>query len=185
MYVKIANGQVEKYPYTIGQLRKDNPNTSFPKVPSTASLADFGVVPVVDPGQPAHDIYSQSVDEFPPAYNSSTQQWERMWAVRDATAQERADRLSNLADQISKATQNRLDEFAQTRGYDNILSACTYASSPTTTFATEGQYCVSQRDATWSKLYEIMGDVEAGVRGIPGGYDEIEPELPDLIWPVS
>ena len=46
MYLKASNGQVEKYPYSIGLLRKDNPDTSFPKNPSDDTLADFGVYPV-------------------------------------------------------------------------------------------------------------------------------------------
>lgn len=84
---------------------------------------------------------------------------------------------------IIQQTQARLDVFAMTRNYDNILSACTYATSPTTKFATEGQYCVAQRDATWAKLLEILADVEAGTRPVPTGYAEIEPELPPLVWP--
>lgn len=46
MYLKANNGQVEKYPYSIGLLRKDNPNTSFSKKLSNAVLADYGVYPV-------------------------------------------------------------------------------------------------------------------------------------------
>ena len=46
MYALITNGQVEKFPYSIGLLRKDNPNTSFPKTPTEQTLASFGVYPV-------------------------------------------------------------------------------------------------------------------------------------------
>ena len=46
MFVKITNGQVEKYPFTIGDLRKANPNVSFPKSIPTEALAQFGVYPV-------------------------------------------------------------------------------------------------------------------------------------------
>jgi hypothetical protein len=31
LLVKTANGQVEQFPYTLGDLRRDNPQTSFPK----------------------------------------------------------------------------------------------------------------------------------------------------------
>ena len=48
LYVKAINDQVEKYPYSLGQLRKDNPSTSFPKQPSLASLAEFDVYPVTE-----------------------------------------------------------------------------------------------------------------------------------------
>lgn len=93
--------------------------------------------------------------------------------------------LDTLKTDIIQQTQNRLDAFAKTRNYDNILSACTYATSPTAKFAAEGQYCVIQRDATWAKLLKILDDVSAGIRPVPAGYAEIEPELPPLIWPID
>jgi hypothetical protein len=48
LYLKAINDQVEKYPYSLGQLRKDNSNTSFPRQPSLASLAEFDVYPVTE-----------------------------------------------------------------------------------------------------------------------------------------
>ena len=86
--------------------------------------------------------------------------------------------------EIVAATQQRLDSFAQSRGYDSMLSACTYATSPTPRFAAEGQYCVEARDATWSKLYEMLGEVLAGTRPMPTGFADVEPELPALSWPA-
>lgn len=85
---------------------------------------------------------------------------------------------------IVNATQQRLDDFARTRNYDGILSLCTYATSTNTAFSAEGQYGVQARDATWVKLYEILAEVESGVRPIPSGYAEIESELPVLAWPM-
>lgn len=81
-------------------------------------------------------------------------------------------------------TQKRLDDFARSRGYDNILSACTYATSTVPKFQKEGQYCVEARDATWAKLYEILAEVEAGTRPMPSGFADVEPLLPPLEWPV-
>jgi hypothetical protein len=46
MFVKITNGQVDQYPYTVGDLRKANPNVSFPRNIPTETLAQFGVYPV-------------------------------------------------------------------------------------------------------------------------------------------
>ena len=40
MYAKLNNGQVEKYPYTIGQLRKDHRNVSFPKAMTAWSIKE-------------------------------------------------------------------------------------------------------------------------------------------------
>lgn len=88
-----------------------------------------------------------------------------------------------LQSRVVAATQRRLDAFAQTRNYDNILSACTYAESTVPRFAAEGQYCVSARDATWSTLYTILAEVEAEQRPVPTGFSDIEAELPALAWP--
>ena len=80
-------------------------------------------------------------------------------------------------------TQKRLDDFARTRNYDGILSACTYATSTVPKFATEGQYCVNARDRTWAMLYQLLAEVQAGTRPMPSGYADIEPLLPVLEWP--
>ena len=85
---------------------------------------------------------------------------------------------------IVEATQARLDDFAKTRNYDGILSACTYASSAITKFQTEGQYCVDARDNTWATLYTIMGEVQAGTRPMPGSWADVEILLPVLTWPA-
>lgn len=86
--------------------------------------------------------------------------------------------------EIVAATQLRLDTFAQTRNYDGILSACTYATSGVPTFAAEGQYCVDARDATWSALYTIMGEVIAQTRPMPESFADIQADLPALVWPA-
>ena len=88
-----------------------------------------------------------------------------------------------IQSEIVAATQARLDDFARTRNYDGILSACTYATSTVPKFQSEGQYCVDARDSTWAKLYEMLAEVEAGTRPVPTGYADIEPELPVLAWP--
>lgn len=102
-------------------------------------------------------------------------------ALYEKDAQENAARVVS---EIVAATQQRLDDFARTRNYDGILSLCTYATSTNPTFAKEGQYGVNMRDATWAKLYEMLAEVEAGIRPVPTGYVDIEAELPVLGWPV-
>ena len=84
--------------------------------------------------------------------------------------------------QYEAAVQKPLDDFARTRNYDSILSACTYATSTVPKFAAEGQYCVAARDATWVKCYEVLAAAEAGSRPMPT-LDELLAELPVLTWP--
>lgn len=85
---------------------------------------------------------------------------------------------------ITEKVQERLDSFAETRNYDSILSATTYATSLVPKFAAEGQYAVEMRDATWAALYTILQEVDAGTRSAPNSYADIEPFLPELTWPA-
>ena len=83
---------------------------------------------------------------------------------------------------FTAAIQRRLDVFVQTRGYDNIFTAATYATSSDPQFAVEGQYAVLARDLTWRTAYQILAEVLGGLRP-PPTIDDILAELPALEWP--
>tara|TARA_R110000744_G_scaffold159980_5_gene276162 strand:- start:9481 stop:9939 length:459 start_codon:yes stop_codon:yes gene_type:complete len=55
MFVKITSDSVDQYPYTVGDLRRDNPNTSFPKTVREATMADYGMYPVGYEAAPDYD----------------------------------------------------------------------------------------------------------------------------------
>ncbi len=184
MYALIENGAVARHPYTATDAKLANPNVSFPAVPDDESLATLGVMRVFFTNPPTADEAMQKVVEGTPVFNANAQRWEQDWQVLALTAEELQARDTALYDSIVQATQARLDTFAQGRGYDNIVSACTYASSSVVKFATEGQYCVDFRDATWAALLAILAEVESGARQKPTGFADIENELPVLIWPV-
>ena len=101
-----------------------------------------------------------------------------------------ADELSarpvppTLQERVVAAVQERLDDFAKTRNYDGILSACTYATSAVTKFQSEGQYCVTARDQSWALLYTLLAEVQAGTRPMPGSVAEVMALLPVMEWPV-
>lgn len=80
--------------------------------------------------------------------------------------------------------QNRLDDFARTRNYNGILSACTYATSQVPKFHEEGEYAVTARDNTWAAAYELLAEYEAGDIPLPTLEDVME-ALPVLEWPQS
>ena len=90
--------------------------------------------------------------------------------------------IEQIIVQYDAAVQKRLDDFAKTRNYTNIMSAATYATSTVPKFKAEGQYCVEARDATWAKCYEVLAAAEAGSRPMPT-LDELLAELPVLTWP--
>jgi len=67
---------------------------------------------------------------------------------------------------LVQAVQNHLDEQAQAKGYDSILSACSYAAAPNV-FQAEGQSFLNWRAACWSYCYQVQADVVAGLRPMP------------------
>ena len=91
--------------------------------------------------------------------------------------------IEEIQNEIVNKVQDRLDSFARSKGYDGILSACTYATSSAVKFKVEGQYCVDSRDRTWGALYQILAEVQNGTRPIPSCYEDIEKDLPVLTWP--
>ena len=54
-YVKAIEGVVEQFPYTVYDLRADNPNTSFPKNMTEEQLSDNDMFPVIYGQPPYHD----------------------------------------------------------------------------------------------------------------------------------
>lgn len=53
MYAKINGGTVVKFPYTFGDLRKDNPNVSFPKNITAGIMQKYNMVGVLEGPQPS------------------------------------------------------------------------------------------------------------------------------------
>ena len=90
--------------------------------------------------------------------------------------------LEQLQKKFEAAVQKRLDAFAQTRGYDSILSACTYATSANPKFRAEGQYAAGARDDTWAAWHGVLGSVTEGRRPLPP-LEDVLAELPALAWP--
>lgn len=80
MYIKIKNNQIEKYPYSISNLRTDNPTTSFPINIPDERLAEWGVFLVQPTEQPSY-TYKQNLVEVTPIFDGSN--WVQQWYVVD------------------------------------------------------------------------------------------------------
>jgi hypothetical protein len=90
MYILAPNQIAEIYPYSIGNLRRDNPNVSFPRNPSDALLASYNVFPVVPLAPPDYDPITQNLNQATPTLVDG--QWLQTWQVTDASAEEIAER---------------------------------------------------------------------------------------------
>ena len=119
MHALINNGSVEQYPYTIGNLRRDNPNTSFPKRPSDAMLAEWGMQPVTKTDRPDVD-HTKNVAEGTPVLNGDA--WTQVWEVTDATAEEIAQRTEDQARSVRRKRDQLIADTDWMALSDNTLT---------------------------------------------------------------
>jgi len=110
MHALINNGAVEKYPYTLGNLRKDNPHTSFPRNPSNETLEDWNVYPVARVERPEIDPIAQNVTELTPVFVNG--QWTQVWQVSDATPEEIAERKAQKNESIKQARSEEYKNYS-------------------------------------------------------------------------
>lgn len=171
--------QTERVFFTHSELR-----SAFAALPADLTdeaIAAVGLLAVQRVAPPQHHALTQQATPLPPALVDGV--WVEQWAVDDLPPEQQQAALANVQNQIVARVQQRLDAFVATRGYDSILSACTYATSPVPRFAAEGQCAVNSRDATWATLYTILAEVQAGTRPVPMGIEDIADDLPPLTWP--
>jgi len=105
MFVKATNDQIDQYPYTIGNLRRDNPQTSFPKRPDDNLLAEWNVHPVAKTDRPTVD-HTKNVVEGTPVLTDGA--WTQVWETTDATAEEITERTEQASNSVRSQRDNLL-----------------------------------------------------------------------------
>ena len=109
MHVKITNGTVDTYPYNVGQLRRDNPNTSFPKKIPDDMLASYGVMPVTYADMLTVDDRTQKVEqEAAPSLVDGS--WTIGWTITDKSAEEVQQYDTNTAETVRSIRDSLLAE---------------------------------------------------------------------------
>lgn len=78
------------YPYTLNQLKKDNPHTSFPFTISNELAAEFEVYPVEATERPTVGFDKNVVEGHPELVDGT---WKQVWIVSDASYEEHLSRV--------------------------------------------------------------------------------------------
>ena len=96
MFVKLTNDQIDQYPYTVGDLRRDNPSTSFPHQIPDEVFAEYGVVKVKATDQPSFDNLVERPKELLPVLTDG--EWVQQWTTEFYV--DAADRVRGHRDRL-------------------------------------------------------------------------------------
>lgn len=80
LYAKIIDNKVEKYPYSLQDLKYDYPNTSFPAEMPIERLNEYNMYEVLSTPQPSITD-SQVLIETNPIFNGAN--WVQTWLIKD------------------------------------------------------------------------------------------------------
>lgn len=90
--------------------------------------------------------------------------------------------LTSLKPILEMAVQNHLDDTVKMRGYDNMLSACSYVNSNVAEFRAEGLACVEWRDIVWANFFTKLAHIKE--KDLKPSTADVISELPPMVWPA-
>ena len=105
MYILTSNNSVSKFPYSLEELRSDNPQTSFPLEMSAEELAEWGVFSVEEQNPPAYNEQTETIELQPPSLVNGV--WVQGWLIAQASAEEIQRRTTAKA-ALQRAERNRV-----------------------------------------------------------------------------
>ena len=97
MLVHAVDGQVQKFPYTLADLRLAHPQLSIPDSITNQELATFGVYPVQAATRPAFDNKTHRLRQS--AENSSGA-WRQVWSIEQLPEPQAAANVRNYRNQL-------------------------------------------------------------------------------------
>jgi hypothetical protein len=143
-----ADGSIDRYPYTLTDLKRANPGTSFAKQISDETAAGFNCFPVAPTEPPAAD-YTINLERTAVKQGGS---WVEEWIATPATPE-----------QIAKRTEAKATEVRQQR--NALLADCDWTQLPDSPADHEA----------WAAYRQELRDVTAQ-EGFP--WDVTWPEAP-------
>jgi Iap family predicted aminopeptidase len=125
MHALIKDGQVFRYPYGVSDLRRDNPNVSFPKNMSDEALAEHGVMRVFF-STPPEITYTQDIKEGTPVFTDS--RWTQTWSIVDLSEEQLAERTEQKAEEIRSVRNTNIAKTDWTQLPDSPVNKQAWAA---------------------------------------------------------
>jgi hypothetical protein len=117
MYIKVS-GSVTTYPYTIQDLKSDNPNISFPNVLTDSVLNDFNVYSVI---QVENDgDYTKDYVEGTPTQSGSV--YVQNWTESEASSEDIETRKNEKWEEVRDIRDNLLAQSDWTQFQDSPIT---------------------------------------------------------------
>jgi hypothetical protein len=83
---------------------------------------------------------------------------------------------------VQKDINTSLNNFAQERGYSDIISACSYVNSTNEQYKLDATTCIVLRDKTWVAYYTLLSEINNNKKEPFSTYNDIKDLLPTLTW---
>jgi len=117
MYVKIENGEIKKYPYTINELLSDYSNVSFPTTLTDELLESFEVYSVQET---LYEFdYTKNYQELSPQLSGSV--YVQTWNITDASEEEINTRIDEKWGEVRETRNLLLQQSDWTQFQDSPI----------------------------------------------------------------
>lgn len=155
---------VEDVPYIVS-----DKGTFYTKFLTEEELKELGYLKVI------YEDYPTNTDEFKKVVQSSEVKGDAYVISYEIVSKN----LEELTALFKEKTQELLDAKARERGYDDILSACSYAGYDND-FRAEGEAFGIWRARVWKYGYGLLNTIAEGKHKMLKSFDEILAEMPTL-----
>lgn len=124
-YAKLdADGKLERYPYTLTDLRRDNKQTSFERNITQETALAFNCVPVTQTAPPTDD-YTKNYER---SARNNAGTWEEQWIESDATSEQVTERTTSKANEARQQRTTKLTDSDWTQLVDSTADKAAWAT---------------------------------------------------------
>jgi hypothetical protein len=117
--IKVLNNTLT-YPYTVSDLKLDNPNTSFPENIENTDLSTFNVFEVLETPKPDDEYYTKKVYEGIPIFQNTN--YYQNWIIEEANPEYTSIYIEKEWDKIRQRRNALLYESDWTQVLDAPLT---------------------------------------------------------------